>query len=276
MVHLGKDGQGWFLARTKDAALNRSHTGRPGLRIGLEPVGGPNLRAPRAFFMPLPAEFDTERKRQTIMGIVKRNLYDPLGLPWPAQPVPIRQTINQFNGHEVWVLVELRRRPDGSDMVSVSKLVRLLEPPLAVQLMQREVPGNYKLTHIRVPTFERHVYLPSGADGVVTMCGDLVQVNRTKAYNQGAMQRPMPTCDGCLVASDLWQETQFDHVKRGIEDCNCGVEERHLPGADPAYITCTPDCLSRQMKYVLKTLTLENWLAFMAARKLDRWMPLNT
>lgn len=264
MVRLGvKHGQGWFRARVVAADLRLTMSERTVLSLRLE-GGDPPERG--WWSAPMPDMGLEEERRQNYRAVLKRT-FMAFDVPWSAlHALQASKFPVQFIKKETWALRELSSTHTGSKQSRVTCVQA--DTPLAVQLMQWPHPGNYNLRHIRVPAFEKYVFLPNGKAGVMTMCGDLVPPPSAIAREPGVMARTRPTCFGCRAADDLWQETQHEEIDG---PCDC---DAHVPRSPDEYVHL-PTCASLRRVSRPRLLTLESWLAFMAKHKLKGFMPLD-
>ena len=100
-----------------DAAVGASSTGRPNLQLEFTVKDDPNHVAKNGkkltkMFQSLPQGSDDEEKVKTMQGMLKRLVYDGLGVKWPTEPKPLDP--RQFAGKKCWVRLA-KKKQEGRD-----------------------------------------------------------------------------------------------------------------------------------------------------------------
>lgn len=72
-----------------------------------------------------PNAADDDRKRKTMLGILKRQVYEGFGLPWPKEPKALDPRI--FVGKTAWVRFGERKDKEGKLRQSITHIVQKLE-----------------------------------------------------------------------------------------------------------------------------------------------------
>lgn len=72
-----------------------------------------------------PNEKDDDRKKKTMLGILKRQVYEGFGLPWPKEPKALDPRI--FAGKTAWVRFGERTDKEGKKRQNITHIVQKLE-----------------------------------------------------------------------------------------------------------------------------------------------------
>ena len=110
-----------------DAALGTSKTGRPNLQLELTVKDDPNHVAKEGkkltkMFQSLAQASDDEDKVKTMNGMLKRMVFDGLGVKWPTEPKPLDPRV--FAGKKAWVRLDRKKNEqtgeDRSEVIAIA------------------------------------------------------------------------------------------------------------------------------------------------------------
>lgn len=297
-VRLGvKHGEGWFRAKVTKSDVKVTQRGRTIVTIQMRGDADPAVgwwHAPLSLSEDAELGLGTWQQRTVQLREILKRTFDAFDVDWELLKGDSFKA-KWFIGKETWALRELRTSHIGNKLCTVTKVMK--ETPLAVRLMAAPRPQLYDRTHLKVPMFEKYVFLPNGKNGVLTACGDLVPVQKVVGFDAGnGLKRLVDAknpCSGCRTFADAWFESAHDKVQ---VPCDCepdscdicgGREPDHgtmpvfrdeLPQRCPRHeVIHTSECAGRHPKYVVRTLTYESWGNFMAEKKFGSYFePIRT
>lgn len=118
-----------------DAAIGKSGTGRPNLQLEFTGKDDPNHPAKDGkkvtkMFQSLADVSDDADKVKTMNGMLKRLVFDGLGVKWPAEPKPLDPRV--FAGKKCWIRLE-KKKQEGRDERTEVVAIALTQDKLPVK-----------------------------------------------------------------------------------------------------------------------------------------------